>query len=76
MAYRPCVSCGQRFHGGSVFTYLTWYLGEEKYRVRMQQCMSCSAELRNSVLAAGDTWSDGDWAMPEGAPVSLHQRAS
>lgn len=68
MAFRPCVTCGSRFGGRAEYSYLTWFVAEERHRVRVSQCGSCSADLRNGLLETGDIWRDDDW---ESAPVGL-----
>jgi len=66
MAWDPCVSCGKPFHGPTVFTYVTWHLGEERSTYRMRQCTSCSADLRNAALERGDRrGEDGNWVRSE-----------
>lgn len=76
MAYRPCTSCGNRFQGRAEYTYLTWYRGEEKVRVRLSDCAECGAELRNGLLERADTWADGDWVEPEKGLAPLRRVAS
>jgi hypothetical protein len=68
MAYRPCLSCGQRFFGPSFYTYVTWFDGEARYGNRLVQCGECAAELRNPVLERADALSDSGWTEAPGAP--------
>jgi hypothetical protein len=72
MAFRPCVSCGKKFFGGSDYTYVTWWAGEEKFNFRLVQCSSCSSELRNSAAESGDSRRGDDWVLSE-QQLDLHQ---
>lgn len=68
MAYRPCLTCGQRFFGAADYTYVTWFDGESRMAFRLCQCSSCAADFRNPVSEQADSRSDDDWAAAPGAP--------
>lgn len=67
MAFRPCMSCGQRYFGESSYTYVTWFDADERFALRLIECRSCASELRNPVLEHGDRRRDDDW---EASPVA------
>lgn len=69
MAYRPCLTCGQRFYGASNFTYVTWFDGEDRLSFRLAQCHHCASEFRNPVSEAADSRLQDDWAAAPGAPA-------
>lgn len=73
VAFRPCVSCGARYFGGSEYSYVTWWSGEEKLNYRLQHCSSCAAELRNGVLQVADRrLESGEWeAVNELMPLEV-----
>jgi len=62
MAWDPCVSCGREFHGSTVYTYASWFVGEQRFSYRFRQCEDCAADLRTQVQAQGDIRNDqGTW---------------
>ena len=71
MAWDPCVSCGKEFRGPTVFTYATWYFGEERFAYRLRECMDCAAAARNAIIAKAD-YRDGEggWQHLDGTPVA------
>lgn len=74
MAFRPCSSCGQHFHGATEYTYVTWFRGEEKFAFRLAECSACVQDLRNRVAETAARKSDTGWADARYdlvAPVSL-----
>jgi hypothetical protein len=75
VAFRPCLGCGRKFFGGAEYTYVTWFVDEERFRVRYVECRSCAADRRNSALEAGDSWAGDEWviAAPQ-VPVSEPQK--
>lgn len=72
MAHQPCISCGRPFFGGTSFTYVTWYLGEEQFSFRLRQCPTCASDIRNGVSETGDRRIETGWAMSDVA-VELEQ---
>jgi hypothetical protein len=70
MAFEPCVSCHRKFVGPTVFTYVTWWVGEDRHSFRLRQCDACASEIRNSTLEAADARDqDGDWHSAAGELV-------
>lgn len=62
MAWDPCVSCGSKFRGKMLFTYVSWFDGEAKFAYRFRQCPECGADFRNDILEKADyRTGDGDW---------------
>ena len=69
MAFRPCLTCGRNFMGSTQFTFVTYWVGEAKYRYRMCQCFACAAELRNTCATDGQVEREGVWEDPESVPT-------
>jgi len=73
MAWDPCVSCGREFHGPTHHTYITWWIGEEKFAYRLRQCDECMANLRTDARGNGDFRNDrGDW---QESPLQAKRKA-
>jgi len=73
VAYRPCLTCGQRFYGASEFTYVTWYVGEDKFSFRLTECRVCASDRRNAVSAVADVRSEQGWEMSVDPALQLLQ---
>jgi len=80
MAYEPCVSCHRKFIGATIFTYVTWWNGNDRHSYRLRQCDACASEIRNTTLESGDARDDqGDWhsaageLVAAGKPVTLER---
>jgi len=65
MAYRPCLTCGSKIWGPAFYSYLTWYVEEQRTRFRLVECSSCAADRRNAAAAGGDAWVDDAWLVAE-----------
>lgn len=73
MAWDPCVSCGREYHGSTQFTYVTWYVGQERFAYRMRQCDECAAQLRTDARGNGDAReANGQWSV---SPVQPDRRS-
>lgn len=70
MAWDPCVSCGRAYQGGTNFTYITWWIGTEKFAYRLRQCEECSANLRTEARGHGDSRTgESTWEASPLSPV-------
>lgn len=68
MAYRPCMTCGAKFFGASLFTYFTYFDGDTRFGFRVSECPECAHARRADYSSIFDRRVGDDWEIPAEPP--------